>query len=105
MTLPWRILSSSSLRQFGIAVYLESQYDHVMKTFTVKLPEPLAMRLSRRARELGCPRSEIVRDASERSRKGDASANCHELMMDVCGSVDGPKDLSTKLKYLKGFER
>lgn len=74
-----------------------------MKTLTVKLPEPLAMWLSRRAKELGRPQSEIVRDALERSRSGAPSASCHDLMIDVCGSVDGPKDLSINPKYLDGF--
>jgi hypothetical protein len=74
-----------------------------MKTLTVKLPEPLATWLSRRAKELGRPQSEIVRDALERSRTGSGSVSCHDLMIDVCGSVDGPKDLSTNPKYLDGF--
>ena len=74
-----------------------------MKTLTVKLPEPLAMWLSRRAKELGRPQSEIVRNALERSRTGGGAGSCHDLMMDVCGSVDGPKDLSTNPKHLDGF--
>jgi Ribbon-helix-helix protein, copG family len=74
-----------------------------MKTITVKLPEPLAMWLSRRAKELGRPQSELVRDALERSRLGGDTANCHDLMLDVCGGIDGPKDLSTNPKYLDGF--
>ncbi len=74
-----------------------------MKTLTVKLPEPLASWLSRRAKELRRPQSELVRDALERARSGTGAASCHDLMMDVCGSVSGPRDLSTNAKYLDGF--
>jgi hypothetical protein len=74
-----------------------------MKTLTVKLPEALAVWLSRRAKELKRPQSELVRDALERARNGLGATSCHELMADVCGSVRGPKDLSTNPKYLDDF--
>ena len=90
-------------RNSGIVLAAESYYHVFMKTLTVKLPEPLAMWLSRRAKELRRPQSELVRDALERARSGADVASCHDLMMDVCGSVNGPKDLSTNPKYLDGF--
>lgn len=74
-----------------------------MKTLTVKLPQPLALWLARRAKQLGRPQSEIVREALERARGGGAAVSCHDLMADVCGSVRGPKDLSTNPKYLDDF--
>ena len=74
-----------------------------MKTITVKLPKPLAAWLLRRAKELGRPQSQIVRDALERARVGKDAASCHDLMADVCGSISGPKDLSTNPKHLTGF--
>jgi predicted transcriptional regulator len=74
-----------------------------MKTITVKLPEPLAAWLSRRAKELGRPQSQIVREALERARVGKDDASCHDLMADVCGSISGPRDLSTNPKHLTGF--
>jgi len=74
-----------------------------MKTITVKLPESLAAWLSRRARELGRPQSELVRDALVQAREGKGAASCHDLLADLCGSVDGPKDLSTNPKHLVGF--
>jgi Ribbon-helix-helix protein, copG family len=74
-----------------------------MKTLTVKLPEPLATWLARRAKQLGRPQSELVRDALERSRDGETTSSCHDLMADVCGGISGPKDLSTNPKYLDGF--
>jgi metal-responsive CopG/Arc/MetJ family transcriptional regulator len=74
-----------------------------MKTITVKLPEALAAWLTRRAGELGRPQSEVVRDALQRARDGAAPASCHDLMNDVCGTVTGPRDLSTHPKHMRGF--
>ncbi|MFM9888788.1 MAG: ribbon-helix-helix protein, CopG family [Burkholderiales bacterium] len=74
-----------------------------MKTVTVKLPEPLATWLSRRARELGRPQSDLIRDALEKARAGTSGATCHDVFADVCGTIDGPKDLSTNPKHLAGF--
>ena len=71
-----------------------------MKTITVKLPEPLAAWLSRRARELGRPQSDIVREALQRASDGTSGVSCHDLFADVCGVVDGPRDLSTNPKHL-----
>ena len=79
------------------------QYAAVVKTITVKLPEALASWLSRRAQELGRSQSELVRDAIERARNGGSSETCHDLLGDSCGSIDGPTDLSTNRKHLKGF--
>jgi hypothetical protein len=74
-----------------------------MKTVTVKLPETLANWLSRRAKELRRPQSELVREALEDTRSGKTSPSCHDLMADVCGIVRGPKDLSVNRKHLAGF--
>jgi hypothetical protein len=71
------------------------QYDATMKTVTVKLPESLAEWLARRARELGRPQSDLVREALQRTREGSGGSSCHDLFADVCGVIDGPKDLST----------
>ncbi len=74
-----------------------------MKTVTVKLPDFLAAWLSRRARELGRPQSELVREALQRASEGAGSGSCHDAFSDVCGVIDGPKDLSTNPKHLSGF--
>jgi plasmid stability protein len=74
-----------------------------MKTITVKLPEQLAAWLSRRAAELGRAKSDLVREALEKARSGKDGTSCHDLMADVCGSVRGPKDLSTNPKHLADF--
>jgi Ribbon-helix-helix protein, copG family len=74
-----------------------------MKTITVRLPEPLAAWLKHRARELGRPQSDLVREALQRSREGTGGVSCHDLFADVCGVIDGPKDLSTNPKHWAGF--
>ena len=79
------------------------QYDVLVKTITVKLPELLAEWLSRRARELGRTQSDLVRDALERSRQWATGETCHDLFADACGTVDGPADLSTNRKHFTGF--
>ena len=74
-----------------------------MKTVTVKLPEALAAWLSRRARALGRPQSDLVRDALQRASEGTSGASCHDLFADVCGVLDGPQDLATNPKHLSSF--
>ena len=77
-----------------------------MKTISVKLPEPVANWLVCRAEETKRTRSSVVRDALERERSaGDQAKSCHDLMQDVCGSFEGPPDLSTNPKYMEGFGR
>ena len=74
-----------------------------MKTLTVKLPEALAAWLFRRSRELGRPQSDLVRDALQRASEGAGGGSCHDLFGDVCGVIEGPKDLSTNPRHLSGF--
>jgi hypothetical protein len=74
-----------------------------VKTLTVKLPEALAAWLSRRARALGRPQSDLVREALQRAREGSGGSSCHDAFGDICGIIDGPRDLSTNPKHLKGF--
>lgn len=74
-----------------------------MKTISVKLPDELAQWLSRRARALNRPQSDLVREALVRVSEGADGVSCHDLFSDVCGVIDGPKDLSTNPKHLAGF--
>jgi hypothetical protein len=74
-----------------------------MKTISLKLPEPLANWLTRRAKELGRSKSDIVRQALEEQKPGKGALSCHDLMKDLCGSFSGPPDLSTNPKYMDDF--
>jgi hypothetical protein len=76
-----------------------------MKTISVKLPTPLAAWLTQEAQELGRSKSAIVRKALEQQRDQPGKGSCLDLMEDLCGSVRGPRDLSTNPKHLSGFGR
>ena len=75
----------------------------LVKMLSVKLPKPLAGWLCRRAKELGRTQSDLVREALEQQRTGAGKPTCHDLMQDLCGTFDGPPDLSTNPKYMDGF--
>jgi Arc/MetJ-type ribon-helix-helix transcriptional regulator len=75
-----------------------------MKTLSVKLPEPLANWVTNRSRKLGRTQSEVVREVLERERNGKGrTKTCRDLLADLDGFFDGPKDLSTNPKHLEGF--
>ncbi len=75
-----------------------------MKTISVKLPEPVANWLVRRAKETKRTRSAIVRDALERERSGNGlPKSCRDLLGELEGFFDGPPDLSTNPKHMEGF--
>ena len=84
------------LCQFGITFYF-------MKTISVKLPAPLATWLAQQARELRRSKSALVRQALEQQRSKARKGTCLELMEDLCGSVHGPRDLSSNPRHMEGF--
>jgi len=75
----------------------------LMKTLTVRLPEPLIADIEAESRGRRVSKSDVVRERLEmapRRRKGAAS---FEAIADLVGSVDGlPADLSSRKKsYLR----
>jgi Arc/MetJ-type ribon-helix-helix transcriptional regulator len=79
-----------------------------MKTISLKLPDHLSLWIEERAAKLGRTKSDLVRETLERERRETASrqrkkTSCHDLMQDVCGSFEGPHDLSTNPKYMEGY--
>ena len=81
-----------------------------MKTITIKVPEELDARLTKRAKRLGVSKSEVAREAIKRdldSKKSDAveeEPSAYDLMKDGCGCVDsGVTDLATNPKHMEGF--
>ncbi|HEY3999461.1 MAG TPA: CopG family transcriptional regulator [Candidatus Xenobia bacterium] len=80
-----------------------------MKIVTVKLNDDMAVRLTTAAHERGTTRSEVIRLALaaylEDSKASSKPPSFLDLAWDLCGSVDGPEDLSTNKKYMEGFGR
>jgi predicted transcriptional regulator len=75
-----------------------------MQTLTLKLPDELADRLNRRARELNRPKSEIARQALVAQLNGETKV---ESLLDRAGDLagmyaSGRKDSSHK-RHLKGM--
>lgn len=70
---------------------------------SVKLPAALAAWLTQQARELGRSKSALVRQALEQQRSGPGKGTCLDLMEDLCGTMRGPRDLSTNPKHLERF--
>lgn len=78
------------------------------RTISVKIPRPLAARLSAAVRRRKTSRSAIVREALEghlRSDPSDQASSFLELAADLVGSISGPADLSTSKKRLRGYGR
>jgi hypothetical protein len=69
---------------------------------TVKLERRHVQRLKERARATGRSQGAILRDLIDQLDHAERPS-LHEQARDVCGAVDGPRDLSTRL--LAGYGR
>ena len=80
-----------------------------MKTLTLKLPEELDALLSTAAAQRGDSKSSLVREAIaayiNNPKVTATEISCYDLARDLAGSFDGPRDLSTNKKHMKGFGR
>lgn len=83
-----------------------------MKTISLRLPDGLHARVEREAKRKRCSKAAVVREAVERSLQARPRENgtevqrrptAGELAGDLCGSIEGPPDLSTNPKYMEGF--
>jgi Arc/MetJ-type ribon-helix-helix transcriptional regulator len=77
-----------------------------MTTITCKIPDALNASLEAEARQRRRSKSEIVRQALQQSlrqsmRKHEPRA--YDLARRLCGSLHGPKDLSTNPRHLEGL--
>lgn len=73
-----------------------------MRSTSIKLPRNLEELLDRLARSRGVSRSTVVREAIAAyvvDRSLSATAAAGELV----ASLDGPRDLSTAAKHMRGF--
>ncbi len=79
-----------------------------MKTVSLKLPRSLDAKLTTVARRRRASKSAVVRDALEAFFASDGrlrGVSVLDLAGDLAGCVEGPRDLSTNKKYMRGFGR
>ena len=73
-----------------------------METVTLKLDRRHTQRLKDHAEATGRSQAAVVRDLIDR-HLGDRKSSLHERAKDLCGSVAGAKDTSTR--RLQGYGR
>ena len=77
-----------------------------VNTITVKLPKPLFQKLEAEARRRKTSASQVLVEAFAHTQKdGNGNLSPYERVKDLIGSIEGPGDLSTNPKYLKGYGR
>ena len=74
-----------------------------MRPISIKLPKSLEALLEELARARGISRSAVVREALQAYAASPISGSVTELAGELAGSLDGPRDLSTSAKHLRGF--
>jgi Arc/MetJ-type ribon-helix-helix transcriptional regulator len=77
-----------------------------MKTISLKLPDEIAARLKLRSRQPGKSKSELTREALVshlEKRKGKSKASCLDLVHDFVGMAEGPGDLASNTKQMRGY--
>jgi hypothetical protein len=74
-----------------------------METITLKMERRQIELLKNRARARGCSQAAVVRDLIEQHLGNRKRPSLHELAKDLCGSVSGPPELSTR--KLNGYGR
>ena len=79
-----------------------------MSTVTLKLSDGLAARLRSAVKRRGKSQSELMREALEAhlEQEGEAAVgSCLDLAHDIAGSLNGPSDLSSDRRHLRGYGR
>lgn len=74
-----------------------------METVTLKMDRKHVALLKERAKTLGRSQAAIVRDLIEEHLAKKKRPSLHDLARDFCGSVSGPRDMSTR--KLTGYGR
>jgi hypothetical protein len=90
----------------GIAKLLKSYYIALVKTLTVKLPDPLFFEIAGQARARNISKSDVVRErlAQKAGAARGPQGSLWSQMKDVVIDSDAlPRDLSSDKKHLKGY--
>ena len=74
-----------------------------MKRLSLRIDPALDRWLSDEAKRLGRTKSEIARQALVRQQQGRKPLSLHDRIKNVCGAINGPRDLSTNPKHVEGF--
>ncbi len=74
-----------------------------METVTLKMDRRQVQFLKDRAKALGCSQAEVMRNLIEQQLGREGRRSLHDQAKDLCGSVRGSKDLSTR--PLTGYGR
>jgi Ribbon-helix-helix protein, copG family len=89
-----------------ISILAVVYYSEFMKTISIKLPDPVFHDLVQRAKANSATQSEIIRSALAAYLHSDtqpSTASCADRASRWIGMMQGPADLSTNAKHLKGF--
>jgi hypothetical protein len=77
-----------------------------METITLKMERRQIVLLKERAKALRCSQAAVVRDLIDEHldpKNPKKRPSLHDLAKDLCGSVSGPRDMSTR--KLTGYGR
>jgi Arc/MetJ-type ribon-helix-helix transcriptional regulator len=81
-------------------------FNNAMKAISIKLPDPLFHDLAQRAKSSESSQSEVIRIALAAYLQSDiqpSTASCADRANRWISIMQGPSDLSTNAKHLKGF--
>jgi hypothetical protein len=87
----------------GIDLLPHGAYRWPMETVTLKMDRRHVELLKAHAATRGCSQAAVVRELIEAHLDRKTRRSLHDQASDLCGSVDGPQDLSTR--QLKGYGR
>ncbi len=88
----------------GIASLPWWDYLRVVPTVTIKMTDAQFAALAREATARGTSKAGVLRDTFLKKQAKETSADsAFDLIADLVGSVEGPRDLATNPKYLKGY--
>ena len=87
----------------GVDILPQKEYFYHMETVTLKMERKHIALLKEQAKALGRSQAAVVRDLIDQHFASKKRPSLYDLTKDLCGSVRGPKDLSTR--PLTGYGR
>jgi hypothetical protein len=99
----WRFDPSSGHLGGGVDLLSGGEYRSPMETVTLKMDRRHVELLKAHAATRGCSQAAVVRELIDSLLGRKTRPSLHDQARDLCGCVNGPKDLSTR--KLKGYGR